>query len=111
MSTTTIPQTASVQVRRRRARLQNHVRSGGSLTILLREGRPELESVELLSLMLWLPYVGPRKAHRMLRSLPERFRLSMLDAEQRAALITRVAHHERCQLARSIIASNITDRN
>lgn len=92
--------TASTRVRRARARLHNHVLSGGSLTMLLHEGREPLEGVELHRLVRWIPNVGPVKAGRILRGLPHYYKLGELNADKRDVLVQRIADIERHNFTR-----------
>lgn len=85
----------SITVRGVRSRLRNHVRQGGSLAILLREEHPELDNVQLVKLVQWIPMIGEYRSHRLLGNLPPRARLSEISAHERAMLTQRISLHER----------------
>lgn len=92
----------SAAARRERARLRNHVLSGGSLTLLLREHHEAMDGVEIRKLVRWMPNVGEVKAHRVLLGLPERYTLGMLNPADWYRFTHRVASQERRLLARHI---------
>lgn len=92
----------SAEVRRERGRLRAHVRRGGSLTLLLREEREELDAVTLIDLVRWMPGVGYAKATRILLGIPHRYLLKMLTGDQHYTLLLRITEYEHAQLARTL---------
>lgn len=83
-------------VRFDRATSKAHVQRGGSLTLLLRDGRRhELEGMLISKLVQWMPSVGISKASRVCVGLPYLARLRDLDATQRQIFVSRVANLER----------------
>jgi hypothetical protein len=92
----------SITVRCDRVRLRNHIRDGGSLTLVLADNYDCLEGMELRKLVLWMPHVGPRKADQLLRGLPAGYKLGMLNRVQHAKLVERIRRTELNLLARQL---------
>lgn len=93
----------SAGVRFDRAMSRAFVRRGGSLTLLLRDGRRiELEGVRVATLVRWVRGIGAQKANRVLLGLPHYYRLRELDAEQRDQFVQRLAAAETHLITRQI---------
>lgn len=84
----------SANLRRERARIQNAVRGGVSLAVLLAERREALLDVECGKLVAWLPQVGAAKASFMLTGLPARERFRNLTPANRDLLMRRIRERE-----------------